>query len=108
MNFTSWTLGPTSPQPQLVSHDCNFKLGGRVGGGKVGERERGRNYNLASYVTIMALSYSLFSGTRRVHANEVYQQYIKDKNHFHMNATRVGGHVHYWLPLLLPSVLYDL
>lgn len=27
-------------------------------------------------------------GTRRVHCNEVYQEYIKDKNHFHMNATR--------------------
>ena len=28
-------------------------------------------------------------GTRRVRANEVYQEYIKDKNHYHMNATRV-------------------
>ena len=67
----------------------------------MGEREREGNQNLTTHVTIMALSYSLFSGTRRVHANEVYQQYIKDKNHFHMNATRVGEHVHCWLPLLL-------
>ena len=28
-------------------------------------------------------------GTRRILANEVYQEYIKDKNHYHMNATRV-------------------
>ncbi|RWS01228.1 hypothetical protein B4U79_01470 [Dinothrombium tinctorium] len=27
-------------------------------------------------------------GTRRVHANQVYQEYIKDRNHLHMNATR--------------------
>ena len=32
----------------------------------------------------------ILSGTRRVHANEVYQQYIKDKDHYHMNATRVS------------------
>ena len=32
-------------------------------------------------------------GTRRVLANEVYQQYIRDKNHYHMNATRVSGGV---------------
>ena len=31
----------------------------------------------------------LLVGTRRVRANEVYQEYIKDKNHYHMNATRV-------------------
>ena len=28
-------------------------------------------------------------GTRRVLANSVYQEYIKDKDHYHMNATRV-------------------
>ena len=33
---------------------------------------------------------SFSPGTRRVHANEVYQEYIKDKNHLHMNATRVS------------------
>lgn len=27
-------------------------------------------------------------GTKRVHANQVYQEYIKDRNHLHMNATR--------------------
>lgn len=71
----------------------------------MGERERERNQNLTSHVTIMALSYSLFSGTRRVHANEVYQQYIKDKNHFHMNATRVGALL---VASFAPLVLYDL
>ena len=30
-------------------------------------------------------------GTRRVLANEVYQQYIKDKDHYHMNATSVSA-----------------
>ena len=33
--------------------------------------------------------YIFVTGTRRVRANEVYQEYIKDKNHYHMNATRV-------------------
>ena len=27
-------------------------------------------------------------GTKRVKANDVYQEYIQDKNHLHMNATR--------------------
>lgn len=27
-------------------------------------------------------------GTKRVHANRVYQEYIQDKHHLHMNATR--------------------
>ena len=27
-------------------------------------------------------------GTRRVHANVVYQEYISDKQHLHMNATK--------------------
>lgn len=27
-------------------------------------------------------------GTKRVHANQVYQEYIADKLHLHMNATR--------------------
>ena len=27
-------------------------------------------------------------GTKRVHANVVYQEYIRDRNHTHMNATR--------------------
>lgn len=27
-------------------------------------------------------------GTKRVRANQVYQEYIADKNHLHMNATR--------------------
>lgn len=35
------------------------------------------------------ISLSSTIGTRRVRANEVYQEYIKDKNHYHMNATRV-------------------
>jgi len=26
-------------------------------------------------------------GGRRIKANEIYQEYIKDRNHFHMNAT---------------------
>lgn len=28
-------------------------------------------------------------GTRRVHSNVVYQEYISDRNHLHMNATQV-------------------
>lgn len=28
------------------------------------------------------------AGTKRVHANQVYQEYIADKQHLHMNATR--------------------
>ena len=31
-------------------------------------------------------------GTRRVHCNVVYQEYIRDKDHYHMNATRVSHH----------------
>ncbi len=37
-------------------------------------------------------------GTKRVHANQVYSQYIKDKEHIHMNATRwytLTGFIHY-------------
>ena len=37
-------------------------------------------------------------GTKRVFANNVYQEYIKDKNHIHMNATRwctLSGFVQY-------------
>lgn len=30
-------------------------------------------------------------GTRRVHCNVVYQEYIRDKDHYHMNATRVSN-----------------
>ena len=29
-----------------------------------------------------------FSGTRRVAANQVYQEYIKAKDHIHMNSTK--------------------
>ena len=32
-------------------------------------------------------------GTRRILANSVYQEYIKDKDHYHMNATKVRYHV---------------
>jgi hypothetical protein len=39
---------------------------------------------LRDFMKLLSHSY----GTRRVHANEVYQEYIKDKNHYHMNATR--------------------
>lgn len=39
---------------------------------------------LRDFMHLLRTSY----GTRRVHANEVYQQYIKDKDHYHMNATR--------------------
>ena len=83
--------GVASPPTFVTCHVCHFK--GRKGRRKRGGRQREGNRNLISHVTTMILSYSLFSGTRRVHANEVYQQYIKDKNHFHMNATRVGGHI---------------
>ena len=38
-------------------------------------------------------------GTRRVHANEVYQEYIKDKNHYHMNATRVSSCLLFLCPM---------
>lgn len=37
-------------------------------------------------------------GTKRVHANIVYQEYIRDRNHTHMNATRwtsLSGFVRY-------------
>ena len=37
-------------------------------------------------------------GTKRVFANNVYQEYIKDKNHIHMNATKwctLSGFVQY-------------
>ena len=62
----------------------------REGGGKVIMKET----SLVWYLCDVAI------GTRRVLANEVYQQYIKDKNHYHMNATRVsklrrGGSGHY-------------
>ncbi len=39
---------------------------------------------LKDFMSLLSRSY----GTRRVQANEVYQVYIKDRNHFHMNATR--------------------
>lgn len=39
---------------------------------------------LQDFMKLLSHSY----GTRRVNANEVYQEYIKDKNHYHMNATR--------------------
>jgi len=29
-------------------------------------------------------------GTRRVHCNVVYNEYIQNKEHIHMNATRVS------------------
>ena len=40
--------------------------------------------------------YIFVTGTRRVRANEVYQEYIKDKNHYHMNATRVCQYCMYF------------
>ena len=30
-------------------------------------------------------------GTRRVRANQVYQEYISDRHHTHMNSTQVGN-----------------
>ena len=33
----------------------------------------------------------LLIGTRRVRANQVYQEYISDRDHTHMNATQVRG-----------------
>lgn len=47
------------------------------------------------YLTIVRRQF----GTKRVNANRVYQEYIKDRNHIHMNATRwvtLGGFVK-WL-----------
>ena len=41
---------------------------------------------LKGYLDILRRQY----GTRRVHCNVVYQEYIRDRNHFHMNATRVS------------------
>jgi len=38
----------------------------------------------AGYVDILRRRY----GTKRVHANQVYQEYISHKEHLHMNATR--------------------
>lgn len=37
-------------------------------------------------------------GTKRVKANQVYQDYIKDKDHVHMNSTKwlsLTGFIHY-------------
>lgn len=36
------------------------------------------------------LSMCWFSGTRRVRANQVYQEYISDRHHTHMNSTQVS------------------
>ena len=39
---------------------------------------------LNDFLTLLRRQY----GTRRVHCNEVYQEYIKDRDHYHMNATK--------------------
>ena len=54
-------------------------------GRESGERESGREF----FHYLVHDIYFFVTGTRRVRANEVYQEYIKDKNHYHMNATRV-------------------
>ena len=36
------------------------------------------------------LQHLFFLGTRRVRANQVYQDYISDRHHTHMNATQVS------------------
>jgi len=38
----------------------------------------------SEFVTLLSRRF----GTKRVHANRVYQEYIQDKHHLHMNATR--------------------
>ena len=47
-------------------------------------------------------------GTRRIHCNVVYQEYIKDKDHYHMNATRVSrstnSYIHTTHPSTYPSI----
>eukprot|EP01029_Cantina_marsupialis_P018905 TRINITY_DN4383_c0_g1_i1.p1 TRINITY_DN4383_c0_g1~~TRINITY_DN4383_c0_g1_i1.p1 ORF type:complete len:406 (-),score=99.22 TRINITY_DN4383_c0_g1_i1:212-1429(-) len=46
------------------------------------------------FCTILATNY----GAKRVNANQVYQQYIREKNHIHMNSTifeSLGGFVQY-------------
>ena len=36
------------------------------------------------------LNVHIISGTRRVHCNIIYNEYIQNKEHIHMNATRVS------------------
>ena len=47
-------------------------------------------------------------GTRRIHCNVVYQEYSKDKDHYHMNATRVSrsanSYIHTTHPSTYPSI----
>ncbi|KAI6206473.1 DNA RNA-binding protein Kin17 domain containing protein [Aphelenchoides besseyi] len=56
-------------------------------------REFSRDFE-ATFMHILRFTY----GGKRVRANEVYQEYIKDKGHVHMNATNwhsLGGFVRY-------------
>lgn len=41
-------------------------------------------------ITMYGENFYFFKGTRRVHANVVYQEYISDRNHLHMNSTQVS------------------
>ena len=65
------------------------EMGGRST--KMGWRERELKEGGRS-VGVLSLFCTSVLGARRVRANEVYQEYIKDKNHYHMNATRVCQH----------------
>lgn len=43
---------------------------------------------VSSYVYLDLIYYTDRFGTKRVKANQVYQEYIQDKTHLHMNSTR--------------------
>ena len=42
------------------------------------------------YIVIIIFFFTRLLGTRRVRANQVYQDYISDRHHTHMNATQVS------------------
>ncbi|RKP17390.1 hypothetical protein ROZALSC1DRAFT_30795 [Rozella allomycis CSF55] len=54
-------------------------------GGNVDKQVNSYSREFSSgFISLLSRQY----GTRRVHANHVYQEYIRDKQHTHMNATR--------------------
>ena len=64
-----------------VSHDVRVPLVAENPGKCIGAFSQ---EFLRDFMQLLRLQY----GTRRVRANEVYQEYIKDKNHYHINATK--------------------
>ncbi len=51
---------------------------------KVPEKTFSDNIFIQGYLDLLRRQY----GTKRVRANQVYQEYIKDKEHIHMNSTK--------------------